>query len=153
MVFESFTGDFFENVDLDYNILNTHVYDNLLKESYKQKRPEKDPQLLPLPKSTVESFIDGSEPVVPVKLEPELSNINTINIGKNNSVSTRLWGLSDEMILLMSLIVLVIYSYFALSKKIDRLFYNQMVMNSNVIKNSSQALSSPNGEVILPKMT
>lgn len=37
MVFESFTNDYFQNTDLDYNIFSTSVYDNLLKETYKSK--------------------------------------------------------------------------------------------------------------------
>lgn len=38
MVFESFTNDYFQNTDLDYNIFSTSVYDNLLKETYKSKK-------------------------------------------------------------------------------------------------------------------
>lgn len=67
-------------------------------------------------------------------------------------MTSRLWGLSDEMIAIMSLIVLVLYIYYVITKKIDRLFYNQTVLNSNVIKNNALPLSNGIGEVILPQM-
>lgn len=151
MVFESFTNDYFQNTDLDYNIFSTSVYDNLLKETYKSKNKHLDPKLQPLQKSTIESFLDGSEPIVPTQLtfsQPQPEEHVTIK----ENITSRMWGLSDEMIAIMSLIVLVLYVYYIITKKIDRLIYNQTVLNSNVIKNNALPLSNGIGEVILPQM-
>lgn len=150
MVFESFANDYFQNTDLDYNIFSTSVYDNLLKETYKSKNKHSDPKLQPLQKSTIESFLDGSEPIVPAQITFNQPQPEQVTMKEN--MTSRLWGLSDEMIAIMSLIVLVLYVYYVMIKKIDRLIYNQSILNSNVIKNNSLPLSNGIGEVILPQM-
>lgn len=150
MVFESFANDYFQNTDLDYNIFSTSVYDNILKETYKSKNKHLDPKLQPLQKSTIESFLDGSEPIVPAKLTFDQNQPEQVLVNEN--IKSRIWGLSDEMIAIMSLIVLVLYVYYVIIKKIDRLIYNQTILNNNVLKTNSLPLSDGVGEIILPQM-
>lgn len=147
-MFESFTNDFFQNTDLDYNVLNENVYSNMLTQTFKTKREKSDPVLTPLPKSTMEKYLEGSEPIVPIKLEQQKSHqhfSNPLNIEHN--------FFSNEMIAIISMIVLILYIYVMITKKIDKLIRNQAILNNNIIKYSNESVLDSDGVTVLPKMT
>ena len=111
-MYEQFTNDFFQNTDLDYNILNENVYSNMLKQSFKSKRKEIDPPMSDIQKSSFERFLDGTEETVPV------APVFTQQVQSAPSATkSRIFDLSDEMIAIISMIVLLLYVYIIISKK------------------------------------
>lgn len=147
-MFEQFTNDFFQNTDLDYNVLNENVYSNMLSQSFKANRNKSDPVMEPPQKSTIEKFLDGSEPIVPTQLELQTQKQPSINIPL--TIPKELF--SNEMIAILSMIVLILYIYTIISKKIDRLFNNQSILNNNIMKNTTTGIIDSDGATILPKM-